>query len=486
MIEFAEWLPDLPALENPGATVATNVLPNAKGYLPMPSFSTLTASLDARVRGFIALRDTDGNSYNYAGDATKLYELSNVTWTNVSISGGYTTGADEFWEFAKWGNKVLATNRTNDPQQLILGGANFSVLTTATKARHIAVVRDFVVLGNTNDSVDGGRPHRVRWSAIGDETSWTVSASTLADFQDLQGTGGAVQRIVGGEQGWVFQENSIWRMYFVGSPLAWQFDEVAPGYGTPSPASVVQVGQQIFFLGTDGFYVLRGGQVVPIGAGKVDKTFFNDMDAGEFDRVYGVADPEAKRVFWAYPGVGHSSGNPNRVLCYDWAFNRWSRVDQVVEIIVNSISEGFTLDGLDALSSSIDALADSLDSRAYTGGVINLSAFNTDHKMGHFGGAAMAATIETAEAQLTPGGRTFVRSVQPSVDGSSGLAVSVQIGARNRQQDAVSFNVATTTNAEGKCPVRSNARYHRARVTTSGDFTAAVGVDFEGTPEGNR
>ena len=32
MIPLGEWLPDQPALNNPGATVAKNVTPAARGY----------------------------------------------------------------------------------------------------------------------------------------------------------------------------------------------------------------------------------------------------------------------------------------------------------------------------------------------------------------------------------------------------------------------------------------------------------------------
>lgn len=484
MIEFAEWLPDLLPLDNPGATVAQNVRPNAKGYLPMPAYAALSSALDARARGFLALKDTAGNVSNFAGDAAKIYELAaDFTWTDKSIAGGYTTGADEFWEFAHWGNKILGVNFTDNPQQLTLGGANFSNLTTDLKARHIGIVRDFVVVGNTFDSTDGNRPNRVRWSAINDEASWTVSSATLADFQDLEGEGGWVQRVIGGEQGWIFQENSIWRMQFVGSPLVWQFDEVAPGYGTQSPASVVQVGDTIFFLGKDGFYRMDGGHITPIGQNKVDATFFADVDTGSMDRVSGVADPAAKRIFWAYPGVGSSGGNPNKILCYDWGVNRWSLIAQEVELLLASIAEGYTLDSLDSLSGSIDALVDSLDSRTYTGGTASFSAFDTDHKMGNFNGVSMAATIETGEAEITPRSRTFISGIRPLVDAN---IATVTVGTRKRQADAIVFGAAVAQNAQGLCPVRSNSRYHRIRVSTSGAFTGALGIDAELAQAGNR
>src|SRR5690606_30942078 len=126
------------------------------------------------------------------------------------------TGDEERWEFAQWKNKCLAVNFSDNPQQIIFGGSEFSDLTSALKARHIAVIRDFVVMANTNDGVDGNVPSRVRWSAFNDETDWTVSASTLAGSNDLKTA--EVSRIFGGEFGVIFQPGAVWRMSFVGSP----------------------------------------------------------------------------------------------------------------------------------------------------------------------------------------------------------------------------------------------------------------------------
>jgi hypothetical protein len=36
-VAFREWAPDLPPIVNPGLVRATNVLPTAAGYLPLPS-----------------------------------------------------------------------------------------------------------------------------------------------------------------------------------------------------------------------------------------------------------------------------------------------------------------------------------------------------------------------------------------------------------------------------------------------------------------
>jgi hypothetical protein len=46
LIPFAEWRPDLPALSQ-WSREASNVVPAAESYRPMPSLATVSSALDA-------------------------------------------------------------------------------------------------------------------------------------------------------------------------------------------------------------------------------------------------------------------------------------------------------------------------------------------------------------------------------------------------------------------------------------------------------
>lgn len=112
----------------------------------------------------------------------------------------------------------------------------------------------------------------MQWSAINNATSWTADPATLADFQDLPGDGGWIQKVVGGDYGVIIQERAVFRMDFVGSPLIFQFNQVLRNIGTPIPNSVVSYRDLVFFLSEDGFYVFDGSQAHPIGENRVDRT----------------------------------------------------------------------------------------------------------------------------------------------------------------------------------------------------------------------
>ncbi len=163
VVRAAEWVPDAADLGNPGYISVINAVPGLNSYKPMPAHTVLTDALTAYARGAIDVRDKDLNVFQYAGDATKLYELTGTAWGDVSVGGGYTNATEERWEFARWKNQVLAANWDENPQFITLGGANFANLTTDFKCRRLAVVGDFVVAANSFDSTDGKVHDRVRW-----------------------------------------------------------------------------------------------------------------------------------------------------------------------------------------------------------------------------------------------------------------------------------------------------------------------------------
>jgi hypothetical protein len=259
--------------------------------------------------------------------------------------------------------------------------------------------------------------------------------------------------------------------------------------GTPAPGSLIQLGSLVYYLGEDGFYVFDGSNSRPIGAGRVDKTFFADLDQSYFHRISGVADPINKVVYWAYPGVGHGGGNPNRIIAYNWEVDRWSITAAgaiELEILMRMLTPGYSTDTLDELSSDLDALTVTLDSRIYTAGRAALAAFNTSHVLCNFTGSNLAPTVETQEAQIFDGQRASVTRVRPIVDGGT---PSVTMGTRNTTTGSVTWGTAVQANSGGSCPVRSNARYHRARITLAAgsDFDHISGIEIEdATPAGRR
>lgn len=481
-VPFGEWLPDLPVLSNPGATVATNVIPRATSYGPFSDLVAYSNALSARCQGAISCRSKAGTIFTFAGTATGLFKLNGTSWEDVSrTSGGaYNCPADGFWSFAQFGNLVIATNGADAPQSFNMASStDFAALAGSPPvAKFVMVVGEFVVLLNIQDN-----PQRAQWCARDDATDWTASAATQSDSQDTLGDHGDIMGGVGGTVGFIFFERAIVRMEYQGSPLIFRFDRIEQARGCAASGSIVPLGPAAFYLSDDGFYLFDGQQSVPLGKHKVDKTFYGEVSQDHIPRINGAADPVNALVMWAYPGPNSSAGDPNRVLLFNWKTGRWAKAEIAVEYFWRDLSKGTTLDGLDAVSATLEALPFSLDARIWAGGKTLLAAFDSAHKLGFFTGSALAATLETGEAQLFPGQRALAHAIWPMVDGGT---LTASLGYRDRPNDSVTWESAVAQNTTGFCPFMRSARLLRARVTVAagGTWEHAQGVNIEADPDG--
>src|SRR5579864_4737594 len=146
-VPFGEWLPDQPDFNNPGASTIKNVVPLTKqSYGPMPTPQVYSGALTARCQGAYGFLDASGAAHIFAGDATKLYQLTAGSAPNFSdisrASGGaYATGSmidplmptAPSWCFTSFGERIIATNYADDVQTFLVGtDTKFSALAAGT------------------------------------------------------------------------------------------------------------------------------------------------------------------------------------------------------------------------------------------------------------------------------------------------------------------------------------------------------------------
>ncbi len=486
-ILFGEFLPDLPATENPGLTEALNAVPVDKFYAAYKPMLGIGTSLSERPRGGIAALDTSGNAFLYVGTATTLQQRSSTAWTDKT-SSPYTTGTAGYWRFVQFDQFVIGTNYDDVPQALVVGaGSDFVDLAltgTAPQARQLGIVGRHLVVGDTIDGTNGTVPYRLAWPRIDDPTEWPVPNSADARAkqsgeQFMPSAFGAITGIVGNDQfGIVFQKSGISRMTYVGGDLVYQFDVIDSTRGAAYPNAIVQVGNLAYFIAADGFFVTDGVTVTPVGASKFDRLFLDDVDTGFKERVYGAIDRVRNLAYWVYPGSGSSAGLPNKVLIYNYRENRVTRAEDEIECLITGLTTATSLEDLDSLFGSIDDITPPLDSPYWQGGNEVLQGFDSTYKLGTFVGSPGVATLDGQEAELNPGLMTYVSGVKPIVQSQS--AVTVSLGTRNSFADAVTYGPDVPLTARtGFADFRTEARYVRARVKVTGDFPAAQGNFYQ-------
>lgn len=470
-INLGEWTPDQPGISG-SLTTATNVVPQQVGYGPFPSASSYsTAASQPLLSSFAGIF---GNSLLlFAGGATKLFKFNILTagLDDVSKSGGYTS--TDGWEFAQFGNIVIAANNEDKLQAWNLSSSTLfaDLSASAPIAKFVTVVRDFVVAANIGS---GASPSKVQWSDINDETDWTSGATSQADFQEMA-DGGNITGLTGGEFGLVLMERAIARMTYSGSPYFFQFDIISRGLGCIESGSVAQYGQTTFFLSDNGFYSCNGQVLEPIGAEKVDRFFLDDADQSSLNQMSATIDPLRKLVIWEY----RNNNQQNGLLIYNWQVKRWSYAVTDADYLSTAATPGLTLDALDIFG-TVDTITTSFDSRLWVGGKSTLAGIRGNSII-TFSGGNTGAEIATGDIELSQ--NSVVTVIKPIVDQGS---CNAQIASRRGLNDNINYSATSVQNADGRCPVRSAGRFHRIKLLPTGDWTAAVSMDIEAATQGGR
>ena len=382
-----------------------------------------------------------------------------------SVTSTYSAlSSDAQWQFAQFGNLVFATQENSVLQVYDMSSSTAfaDCAGSPPQAAYISVVGRFLVLSGLLSN-----PYRIQWSGLNATTTWT-SGTNSSDFQDFP-DGGIVRGVAGGEAGVIFQDQAIRRMsYIPGSPLIFQIDRIAQDKGLFGPYSIIRAGELIFFHSAYGLYkIAPGGIPEQIGREKVDRTFFDDLDKTALQLFVGAADPRSTRVFWAYKSTSGTTGLYDKILGYDYALDRFFPISMTGEYILGMSQPGITLENLDSISSSIDALGASLDSFAVSTQPL-ISQFSSEHKLGFFQGTNLEATLESGE-QGTDDNRIRVDSFRPITDAAT---VYGSASYRETPQETATYTSEILINSRtGRCDINRSTRYSRLKLRIPADTT---------------
>jgi len=456
-------------------TTATNLKNTIDGHADFTA--TVTDAVVTVTRATIG----NENLTNVSSDTARL------TTTNF-YGGTPLTGSDiDYVTFTQFGQYVIASNGVDEPQYYLMGTStvfkNLSTIAnngTPPVFKTSGVVRDFLVTGNIV-----GAKNRVAWSGLNDIATWEAGVSS-SDTQDLPGSGGQVVAITSGEVGYVFREDQIIRMDFVGGNVVFRFSVISANRGAVYGQTVCQDNRQVFFYASDGFFQINGDQILPIGAEKVNRFFDGDLNKAYTDRITAAVDPFNTLAIWLYP----SKDNPNttgvcdKLLIYNYVTQKWSVAKVKASQIFKQFVVANTVELMDIISENLDDINISLDTAFWTTGHLYLGAIDENFKAAIFSGKTLEAELETKEQELFPGLRANVTGIRPLVDASS----NVIIKTRDKLADTVTSSSSSTMNTTGIAPVRQSGRYFRANVKIPAEsiWTNAQGIDLTASQGGSR
>ena len=457
-------------------TTATNLKNTINGHADFSA--TVSGAVVTVTRAVVG----NVNLVNESSDTTRL--------TVTSFYGGtpLTGDATDYITFTQFGNYVIVSNGVDAPQFYLMGtSSSFTDLSTIGTSGTVpvfkcsGVIRDFLVTGN-----HVGASNRIQWSGINDITTWQPGTKQ-SDLQDLPGSGGQITHITSGEIGYIFRQNQIVRMDYVGGATVFRLSVISPNRGAVLGRTVCQDNRRVFFYADDGFFEINGDQVSAIGAEKVNRFFDLDLNKAFADRIVAATDPFNQLAIWLYPSssdTSNTTGICDKVLIYNYATQKWSTANANASTIFSQFVGAYTVELMDIISENLDNINISLDTDFWNGGQLLLGAIDSDFKAAIFSGTENIGEIETSELELFPGTRSNIIGVRPIVDAEA----TVTIKTRDKLADSSTESSVSSMNTTGINPVRQSGRYVKfnVKIPSGGAWKDAQGIDIVASRSGLR
>lgn len=322
-------------------TSMSGFAPLASGHYASASNALIAALSDAGV----AIRDVTFAKTFRQVDGTVRLILFRKDKIGAVVSNGYSalntgySASTTRWDAAAWGNQIIAVNYLNNPQSST--GAAFSDLGgTPPRARCVAVNADFVMFGDTDDSVSGlddsgVYSDMVWWSAISNPASWAPSIASQAGNFRLRDTPGPIRRVVAYRDGFVvFKANSIYVGEYQGTPYLWGWRLLSAKQGLIDPRAVCELNGLLYFVAESGVYEFDGSSMREISTPIWRSLRINTN--GYPTAVTQLAGDPVEGVVWIATAFDDGRGTYTTTLTgYNTRSQKWGRLGEVVFTTVN-------------------------------------------------------------------------------------------------------------------------------------------------------
>ena len=286
---------------------------------------------------------TTAGSLNFANVSTFSFPLSSsfatetsgtVTTNSWGFPPGYydsTTGTTvaplevNDWSLDNWGGFLIANPAGNGVfyYDTLGGGDHANVIPNAPSVSEGCFVsmpeRQIICYGTTFNGIQD--PLLVRWTDIGNLTSWVATVSNQAgSFRIPKGS-----KIVGGmqgpQQGLLWTDTNLWSMQYINLPLVYSFNEIGAGCGLIGRKAMGTLGGVVYWMSQSQFYVLAGGGVQSLPCPVWD-VIFQDIDTDYVGNIRCAPNSRFGEISWFYPTIG-SNGVPTKYVKYNTLLQQW-------------------------------------------------------------------------------------------------------------------------------------------------------------------
>ncbi len=432
---------------------------------------TLDAGVVRGVRGTTAVAHADGVAVQEANDFVSWGGASAIT-SSLQI---------RLWSQDNWGEDLLFNVYDGAPyywdKTLGVGtrATTFASQTGASDAptisRRIMVSgadRHVVCFGCNPMSETAQDLLMVRWSDQESPFDWTPSVTNSAGFMRISSGSEIIAAQKTRQEILVWTDVNLHAMRFVGGEFTFGFSLLAGNISLIGPNALVTVGDQVFWMDRENFYVYSGRiEIIPC---TVLRYIFDDINLDQRHKCFAASNKMFDEVLWFYPSA--DSDEVDRYAKFSTVEGTWD---------IGSLSRTAWVDY-------------GIHSNPRASGVSSGTTYVYVHENGdNDNGSPMTAYIQSGDFDLGDGEQfMFLSRLIPDVDITSSdaeAAVNYILKTRNYPGDSFttnSTNAIQSTTQQAFLRGRSRQAALRVESDTT-DITWTLGdVRIEMRPDGKR
>lgn len=146
-------------------------------------------------------------------------------------------------------------------------------------------------------------PMLIAWCDVANLTSWTASTTNQAGSFRIPNGNLIVSGTWFGTVGLFWTEIELWSMSYIGFPLVYGFNKVAPNCGLIARRAWAALGTLVVWLSFQDFFIYQGGAVQPLTC-TVRDFIFKTLDTTYLESIHADANTYGGEITWWFPQIG--------------------------------------------------------------------------------------------------------------------------------------------------------------------------------------
>ena len=288
------------------------------------STHTINAGVARGARGTTAVAHSDGVDVKEANDF--------VGWGESSATAAQTGSNIRLYSQDNWGEDLIFNVYDGGPfyWDKTLGLTNrASSLTSQSGASGAPTITRRIMVSGADRHVVcfGCNPLNeteqdllmVRWSDQENPVDWTPTATNTAGSQRISSGSEIIAAQKTRQEILIWTDVNLHAMRFVGPPFTFGFSMLASNISIIGPNAIVTVGDQVFWMDRENFYVYTGRvQVIPC---TLLRYVFDDINLDQSFKCFAASNKMFDEVFWFYPSA--DSTEIDRYVKFNFTENTW-------------------------------------------------------------------------------------------------------------------------------------------------------------------